>query len=56
MRVKRTQRSAEPTYIISGPHCCNGYGYLFVVDEENQPYDRVACWCPAGKRWSGKAA
>lgn len=56
MPNKRTFKFSEPTYVVKGPSCCNGYGYVLEVDGwDNQPYGRSACWCPIGKAWAAKA-
>ena len=56
MGKRRT--TSETTYVVTSSGCgkCYGYGYIELVDIDYQPYDRVACYCAAGKQWSGKAA
>lgn len=49
--MSRTQTA----YIVNPPSCCNGYGYVVVVDGwDDEPYAREACWCPAGKQWAAQ--
>lgn len=55
MGKRRT--TSETVYVINPSPCCNGYGYLIEWDGwDDRPSGRIACHCPAGKRWSGKAA
>lgn len=42
-------------YLASRPSCCNGLGYVVVVDGlDDQPCALEACRCPAGKEWAAR--
>ncbi|MCT9931875.1 hypothetical protein N5079_16830 [Planotetraspora sp. A-T 1434] len=49
---KRRMTFTEPVVYVNPSSCCYGYGYLVLLDLDEQPYDKVACRCAAGKKWA----
>jgi hypothetical protein len=50
----RRRKREEAVYVVAPPRCCWGHGYVELVDLDYEPYDFVACWCAAGKKWAAK--